>query len=79
MRARAGHAVVAVSMRVVAPRVDSGPFFARHAVTPPSMLHAFAFCGRIETLLLETDVAQTFHGRHIRDVCSRSVGRSWSG
>jgi hypothetical protein len=73
MRARTSRAVIAVSIRVIAPGVDPRPFLPSHAMTPSGVFHAVACRGRTDTLLLETDVTQTFHGGHVGDVCSWSV------
>ena len=73
MGARTRHAVVTMSIRVIAPGVDPCPFLSGHAMTPPGVFHAVVLRGNIYTLLLETDVTQTFHGGHISDMCSRGI------
>jgi hypothetical protein len=72
MCARTRRAVVAMSIRVIAPGVDPCPFLSGHTMTPPGVFHAVVLRGNIYTLL-ETDVTQTFHGGHISDMCPRGI------
>ncbi len=59
---------------IIAPRIQTGVFFAGHRMTPSRMRHVVSCCGGIEALSVQSNVSQALQRCHIGDVRSRCLG-----